>query len=92
MGEQSRAAAIVNQVMPADLAARINPYLEYMPRLTAAQQAAAANLGIFPRAADIGREDPRIARFAEEGSVGSLLEPAGEPLGAFRLLAVKRRQ
>ncbi len=82
LGEQSRAAAIVNQVMPADLAARINPYLEYMPRLTAAQQAAAANLGIFPRAADIGREDPRIARFAEEGSVGSLLEPAGEPLGA----------
>lgn len=82
MGEQERAEAIVNSVMPRDLAARINPYLAYMPRLTPAQQAAAANLGIFPRAADIGREDPRIARFVSEGASGSRLEPAGEPLGS----------
>ncbi|WP_298301723.1 tetratricopeptide repeat protein [uncultured Erythrobacter sp.] len=82
LGEQERAEGIVNSVMPPDLAARINPYLAYMPRLTPAQQAAAANLGIFPRAADIGREDPRIARFAREGASGSLLEPVGEPLGA----------
>ncbi|EAQ29310.1 hypothetical protein NAP1_01020 [Erythrobacter sp. NAP1] len=82
LGEQERAEGIVNATMPRDLAGRINPYLSYMPRLTASQQAAAANLGIFPRAADIGREDPRIARFAAEGEVGSLLEPTGEPLGA----------
>ncbi len=82
LGEQERAEGIVNASMPTDLAARINPYLAFMPRLTPAQQAAAANLGIFPRAADIGREDPRIARFAREGAAGSLLEPAGEPLGA----------
>ncbi|MFU7527735.1 tetratricopeptide repeat protein [Qipengyuania sp. ASV99] len=82
MGEQERAEAIVGAVMPRDLATRINPYLAYMPRLTAAQQAAAANLGIFPRAADIGREDPRIARFAREGAAGSRLEPVGQPLGA----------
>lgn len=82
LDQQDRAAAIVNEVMPRDLAARINPYLAYMPRLTPSQQAAAANLGIFPRAADIGREDPRIARFASESTVGSLLEPTGEPLGA----------
>ncbi|WP_108786816.1 tetratricopeptide repeat protein [Erythrobacter sp. Alg231-14] len=82
LGEQERAEAIVDAVMPRDLATRINPYLAYMPRLTAAQQAAAANLGIFPRAADIGREDPRIARFAQEGAAGALLEPVGEPLGA----------
>lgn len=81
MGEQERAEAIVGAVMPPDLATRINPYLAYMPRLTAAQQAAAANLGIFPRAADIGREDPRIARFAREGAAGSRLEPVGQPLG-----------
>ncbi|MAY19175.1 MAG: SPOR domain-containing protein [Erythrobacteraceae bacterium] len=81
LGQQERAEAIVNASMPRDLAARINPYLAYMPRLTAAQQAAAANLGIFPRAADIGREDPRLARFAREGAAGSRLEPAGEPLG-----------
>ncbi|MEM1051704.1 MAG: tetratricopeptide repeat protein [Pseudomonadota bacterium] len=81
LGEQERAEGIVNTVMPPDLSARINPYLAYMPRLTPAQQAAAANLGIFPRAADIGREDPRIARFAREGASGARLEPAGEPLG-----------
>ena len=82
LGEQERAEGIVNASMPADLAARINPYLAFMPRLTSAQQAAAANLGIFPRAADIGREDPRIARFSREAQAGALLEPSGEPLGA----------
>lgn len=82
MGQQERAEGIVNQVMPRDLALRINPYLAYMPRLTATQQAAAANLGIFPRVADIGREDARIARFAREGAAGSRLEPSGEPFGA----------
>lgn len=82
LGEQQRAEGIVNAVMPPDLAGRINPYLAYMPRLTPAQQAAAANLGIFPRAADIGREDPRLARFAREGAAGNRLEPTGEPLGA----------
>ncbi len=81
LGEQERAEGIVNSVMPPDIAARINPYLAYMPRLTPAQQAAAANLGIFPRAADIGREDPRIARFASAAASDSKLEPAGEPLG-----------
>ncbi|MHA7819161.1 MAG: tetratricopeptide repeat protein [Erythrobacter sp.] len=82
LGQQERAEAIVNAAMPRDLATRINPYLSYMPRLTSAQQAAAGNLGIFPRAADIGREDPRLARFAREGEAGSRLEPAGAPLGA----------
>lgn len=94
LGEQARAAAIVGAVMPRDLAGRLIPYLAYMPRLTPSQQAAAANLGIFPRAADIGREDPRLARFARESARGAepvrearagadrRLEPVGEPLGA----------
>lgn len=90
MGQQERAEAIVNASMPRDLATRINPYLAYMPRLTASQQAAAANLGIFPRAADIGREDPRLARFAREGAAGSRLEPAGEPLGTRPTQTVQR--
>jgi Flp pilus assembly protein TadD len=81
LGDQERAASITEQVMPRDLSSRIVPYLAYMPRLTAAQKAAAANLGIFPRAADIGREDPRLARFAAEAKAGSRLEPAGTPLG-----------
>ena len=82
MGENERAAAIVEQVMPRDLATRLVPYLAYMPRLTKQQQAAAANLGIFPRAADIGRDDPRLARFAAEERADSRLAPAGPPLGA----------
>lgn len=81
MGEADRAGAIVEQVMPRDLATRLVPYLAYMPRLTKPQQAAAANLGIFPRAADIGRDDPRLARFAAEERADSRLTPAGAPLG-----------
>jgi hypothetical protein len=82
MGESDRATAIVEQVMPRDLATRLVPYLGYMPRLTKPQQAAAANLGLFPRAADIGREDPRLARFAVEERADSRLAPTGPPLGS----------
>lgn len=82
MGESDRAGAIVEQVMPRDIATRLVPYLGYMPRLTKQQQAAAANLGIFPRSADIGRDDPRLARFAAEERADSRLAPAGPPLDA----------
>jgi Flp pilus assembly protein TadD len=82
MGQNDRAALIVEQVMPRDIATRLVPYLGYMPRLTRQQQAAAANLGIFPRSADIGRDDPRLARFAAEERADSRLAPAGPPLGA----------
>ena len=93
LGEQERAAAITDAVMPRDLSAKITPYLEFMPRLTPAQQAAAANLGIFPRAADIGRDSPQIAAFngapdepasgtAQPSSIDRQLEPTGKPLGA----------
>lgn len=82
MGDSDRATAIVEQVMPRDLAMRLVPYLGYMPRLTKPQQAAAANLGIFPRAADIGRDDPRLARFAAEERADSRLAPSGPPLDA----------
>ncbi|MDC8754134.1 tetratricopeptide repeat protein [Erythrobacter sp. sf7] len=81
LGDNDRATAIVEQVMPRDLSSRVVPYLAYMPRLTPAQQAAAANLGIFPRAADIGRDDPRLARLAAESRLDSRLEPSGAPLG-----------
>ncbi|KPF62071.1 hypothetical protein IP79_13625 [Porphyrobacter sp. AAP60] len=82
LGDGERAAAIVEQVMPRDMATRLVPYLGYMPRLTKPQQAAAANLGLFPRAADIGRDDPRLARFAQEERAGSRLAPSGPPLDA----------
>ncbi len=86
LGDVDQANAIVDAAMPKDLASRIAPYLAYMPRLTRAQQAAAGNLGIFPRAAEIGRDDPRIAQYSGSSSAGgaatgSRLSPAGTPLG-----------
>lgn len=95
MGEQERAAAIADAVMPRTLAQKITPYLAFMPRLTSAQQAAAANLGVFPRAADIGRDSPGVAAYrrnnlgetvpppvaAENAEVDTRLAPAGTPLG-----------
>lgn len=97
LGQQERAATITETVMPRTLSAKITPYLEFMPRLTPAQQAAAANLGIFPRAADIGRDNADIVAYRagpkggvetviataqpKAQDVRSRLEPAGEPLG-----------
>ena len=90
LGETGEANAIASAVMPRDLASSMAPYLAYMPRLTKAQQAAAANLGIFPKAAEIGRDDPRIAQYADGSSAsglasaqgaGARLAPQGEPLG-----------
>jgi Flp pilus assembly protein TadD len=88
LGRPDEAVAIANQTMPTDLASGIAPYLRYMPRLTAAQQAAAANFGRFPRAADIGHDDPRVALYAPPKRVpvqaDAALVPAGEPLGNAR--------
>lgn len=88
LGQTEDAVGIAYSSLPADLAAAISPYLRYMPRLTRAQQAAAANFGNFPRASEIGRDDPRVAAFAPAGSrrpaqasADSALIPRGEPLG-----------
>ncbi len=93
MGEQERAAAITDAVMPRRLAVKITPYLAFMPRLTPAQQAAAANLGVFPKAADIGRDSAEVVAYrqaaglpveptarAASASADERLEPAGERL------------
>jgi tetratricopeptide (TPR) repeat protein len=90
LGKVDDALSISDAVMPKSMAARIAPYLRYMPRLTRAQQAAAANLGNFPKTADIGRDDPRIAQMGGSGpgpiappvqTADARLVPAGEPLG-----------
>ena len=87
MGQIDEAVAVVNSTLPQSLAGGIAPYLRYMPRLTPAQQAAAANFGQFPRASEIGQDDPRIAALATNrkrpviaGADASLV-PQGEPLG-----------
>lgn len=64
MGQTDEAEAIARQTMPVEMATAITAYLRYMPRLTAAQQAAAGNLGRFPRASEIGNDDPRLAYYS----------------------------
>ncbi|MXP31653.1 tetratricopeptide repeat protein [Erythrobacter jejuensis] len=88
LGRADEAVAITEAVMPRNMADQLAPYLRYMPRLTKAQQAAAANLGIYPGAAQIGRDDPRIAGMAGSAASSSTarsadagLAPSGEPLG-----------
>ena len=88
LGKPEEAVSIAETMLPDRLSGRMAPYLRYMPRLTRAQQAAAANLGVFPQAAQIGRDDPALAAFvppaAARGPVRTAdarLEPAGEPLG-----------
>jgi tetratricopeptide (TPR) repeat protein len=83
LGDMKEAQAIADVRLPTDMAIRLTPYLRYMPRLTPAQQAAAANFGHFPKALDIGRDDPRIAALAKSGRkpADADLIPKGEPLG-----------
>lgn len=64
LGQPEEAVAITRTTMPESLSTAMAPYLRYMRTLTRAQQAAAVNLGTFPRASEIGRDDPRVALYA----------------------------
>lgn len=88
LGKPDDAVAIAEAVMPRAMAAKMEPYLRFMPTLSKAQQAAAGNLGIYPTAARIGRDDPRIAALSGESSgersartADAGLAPSGAPLG-----------
>lgn len=89
LGRDEEAIAIAEAMLPPRLSSRLQPYLRYMPQLTPAQQAAAANLGRFPSLAEIGRDSPQIAALEDEEDVAPVappanadrLTPAGEPLG-----------
>jgi len=87
-GKTKEAVETVNAILPAPLAQSVTPYLRYMPRLTRPQQAAAVNLGKFPRASEIGRDDPVIAAYASSvtrvASADQALVPRGKPLGGGR--------
>ena len=86
LGDSVEAKRIAAAVMPQSMAQQIGPYLDYMPRLTKMQQAAAANFGRFPQASEIGRDDPAVARFARADNpavkqADARLAPQGAPLG-----------
>ena len=88
LGKPDEAMAIADSVLPPRVSSQIEPYLRYMPRLTRAQQAAAANLGIFPTASRIGIDTPAIAAYASNAAPVQVaradtdrLSPSGRPLG-----------
>lgn len=60
-GKSDEAVSIAQTMLPERISSRLAPYLRFMPRLTRAQQAAAANLGRFPQADQIGKDSPEIA-------------------------------
>jgi Flp pilus assembly protein TadD len=88
LGKTEEAVSIADTMLPQSISSRLAPYLRYMPRLTRAQQAAAANIGAFPPAAQIGRDDPALAGFSSQSgppqqaqAADARLVPSGEPLG-----------
>lgn len=92
-GREQEAIAIAETMLPPRLSQRLAPYFRYMPQLTRAQQAAAANLGRFPAANEVGQDPVEVAAYARSGDAavapqparrrrsGDRLEPQGEPLG-----------
>ncbi len=94
-GRDEEAVAIAETMLPQRLSRRLEPYLRYMPRLTPAQQAAAANLGQFPSMRDIGEDSAQIASYSQANDpspsstasatrpapAADRLEPQGAPLG-----------
>ena len=79
LGVADEAESIVHQTMPEDMANSMTAYLRYMPKLTPAQQASAANLGQFPRAAEIGHDDPRFAAYSRPRVVLAVAAPVPVP-------------
>ena len=85
LGKVDDAIEIAEARMPAEMVGRITPYLRYMPRLTNAQQAAAANLGYFPRAGSIGTDEPGIANYAKSRAEATPLAQANAAASAGEL-------
>ncbi len=89
LGRDTEAITIAETMLPARLSGRLTPYLRYMPRLTPSQQAAAANLGRFPSASQIGQDTPQIAALSNSAaqtgtapvSSADRLTPSGAALG-----------
>ena len=85
MGRTDDAVTVAEAMLPAAQAARMEPYLRYVPRLSPAQKVAAGSLGLFPRVANLGTASRGVSAAApsaaDQRSEGSRLVPAGEPLG-----------
>lgn len=92
LGLASEAEAVARANLPEAAAGGMVAYLRYMPRLTPAQQAAAANLGHFPRAAEIGRDDPRVAAFARPKAALAAADNTAPAAAQARVTRSRSRQ
>jgi len=98
LGEADEAAEIASAVMPGGTSSRMAPFFAVMPRLTAAQQASAANLGMFPSTDQIGRDDPQFAGFRSTSpdilmrQAETRLAPAGPAMGSQPAQAAQAAQ
>ncbi|MEP3227018.1 MAG: SPOR domain-containing protein [Parasphingorhabdus sp.] len=85
-GQEKEANKIAQQTMRKQMAKAIKPFFDRMPKLTAAQKAAAVHFGHFPASENIG-VDVASVRFASQNAVrggdgaDAGLIPIGEPLG-----------
>ncbi|AKQ43423.2 hypothetical protein CP97_12065 [Aurantiacibacter atlanticus] len=77
LGREEEAVAIAETMLPARISGRLAPYLRYMPRLTSAQQAAAANLGRFPAASQIGQDSAEITALAQADAADAVQPVSG---------------
>ncbi|WP_187335831.1 hypothetical protein [Novosphingopyxis iocasae] len=88
-GDVSEATRIVRGFLDARSTAAMQSYLERMPQLTRAQQAAVIHYGHFPADAQVGRDSAAVRAIASANSAArpgaatqdSGLIPSGEPLG-----------
>jgi len=86
-GRKKDADDIVEQTMERRMAKAIKPFFERMPKLTAAQKAAAVHFGHFPASENIGVDVAAVqlaSNMAGRGGEGADagLVPVGEALGA----------
>lgn len=86
-GRKKEAEDIVEKTMERRMANAIKPFFERMPKLTAAQKAAAVHFGHFPASENIGVDVAAVqlaATMAARGGNGADagLIPVGEALGA----------
>ena len=79
LGNLTGAETIVRQSVSEQTADKMVGYMSFMPKLTPAQQASAANLGLFPRSAEIGQDDPRYAQYARTRPVLAAVAPVTVP-------------
>jgi len=85
-GKKKEANKIASQTMRKKMAKAIKPFFDRMPKLTAAQKAAAVHFGHFPASENIGVDVASVRLAANsavrggEGADAGLI-PMGEPLG-----------